>query len=326
MIRWAVVGTGTMAGLFLQDTAQVTQGRFGAVFSHSMSRAQAFADTHGLARAYDDYDRLLANEQIDAVYIASTHPNHGPQAIAALNAGKHVLVEKPMALSEAEAQAVFDAAARNARFCAEAVWTKFNPVYQSLQRQLAAGRIGTVQHLSASFGFALDMSKPQQRLLDPAQAGGALLDIGLYPIMLALSVMGYPDQTQARVVLGPTGVDIAADLLLSYADGRSANLAYRLDAHLPTKASIGGSLGWVELETPWFSSNALHWSEIGKPVSTEYGMLINRGWGRQFERVNEAIAEGQLEVSEHRWADSVQLARYMESVRTTWGPIYPFER
>jgi predicted dehydrogenase len=315
-----------MAGLFLPDAAQVANGRFDAVFSHSAARAQAFADAHGLVRAYDDYDRLLADKQIDAVYIASSHPNHGPQAIAALNAGKHVLVEKPMALSEAEAQAVFDAAARNGRFCAEAVWTKFNPVYQSLQRQLAAGRIGTVQHLSASFGFALDMSKPQQRLLDPAQAGGALLDIGLYPIMLALSVMGYPDHTQARVVLGPTGVDIAADLLLSYADGRTANLAYRLDAQLPTKASIGGSLGWVELETPWFSTNALHWSETGKPVSTEYGMLLNRGWGRQFERVNEAIAEGQLEVPEHRWADSLQLARYMELVRTTWGPIYPFER
>jgi predicted dehydrogenase len=326
MLRWAVIGTGNMAGQFLQDVAQIVNGRFSAVYSHSLVRAQAFAETHALTAAYDDYEQLLADPKIDAVYIASTHPHHAPQAIAALNAGKHVLVEKPMALSEAETAAVFAAAERNQRFCAEALWTKFNPLYHSLHRQVAAGRIGTVQHLSASFGFAHDMSQVQHRLLDPAQAGGALLDIGLYPIMLALSVFGYPDQTQARVVLGPTGVDIAADLLLSYADGKTAHLAYRLDAHLPTKACISGSKGWVELEAPWFACNALQWGETGKPVTSEYGVLLNRGWGNQFERVNDAIGLGQLAVEEHSWADSVQLARYLEWVRKTWGPSYPFER
>lgn len=325
MIRWAVAGTGTMAGLFLDDCANSKTGQFTAVFSHTKSRAQSFAQQHQLATVHDDFEQLLADPDIDALYIASTHPNHGPQAIAALEAGKHVLVEKPMSLSKAQAQEVFDAAKAHNRHCTEALWTKFSPTYQSLMSQLNAGKIGEVRHIQANFGFPVDMSNAKQRLLNPDHAGGALLDIGLYPIFLVLSLFGLPDKTQANVTLGETGVDVSADILMSYADGRSASLSYRFDCHMPTKAMISASQGWVELESPFFAGNQLHWQVNGGTVKTENVALENRGWGYEFEGVNQAISAGRLETEEHPWQDSLLLAGYLEELRSQWGPSYPFE-
>ena len=325
MIRWAVSGSGNMASLFVKDSEQVTNGQFVAVYSSQQSRADAFAKQHQLAHAYSDYDALLANPDIDAVYIASTHPHHAAQAIRALNAGKHVLVEKPMALSPADAREVFAAAKANQRFCAEALWTKFAPAYQTLMAQLQQNRIGDVRHINASFGFAIDLADTQQRLLNPEHAGGALLDIGLYPIFLPLTLFGVPDETKAQVTMGDSGVDIATDLIMSYQDGRSATISYRFDVMLPTKAAFSGTLGWAELESPFFASNAIHWHEKDRPGTTEHIPLVNRGWGYEFEAVNAAIVAGELEAVQHSWQDSLQLSEYLHFLRNTWGPHYPFE-
>jgi predicted dehydrogenase len=314
-----------MASQFLEDSAQSKTGSFVAVFSQSKERAQTFAAKHELPHCYDDFALMMANPDIDAVYIASTHPNHAPQAIAALNAGKHVLVEKPMALSKEQTQQVFDAAKANGKLCCEALWTKFSPTYQSLMSQLASGKIGELRHIHANFGFAVDQNNPKQRLLNPNHAGGALLDIGLYPIFLALTLFGLPTKTKAHVHLGETGVDVAADLIMEYDGGRSASIAYRFDAMMPTKASISGSEGWVELESPFFCGSDLHWGLRDKPVQREHIELTNIGWGNEFEGVNNAIHQGKLETQEHTWEDSLQLAEYLEYLRTTWGPTYPFE-
>jgi predicted dehydrogenase len=325
MRHWAVIGTGNMAGLFVSDAKNVGNAQFIAVYSRDMSRAQAFAHAHGIEHTFDSMELMLADPAIDAVYIASPHTAHAAQAIQALNAGKHVLVEKPMALTQAEAQAVFDAAKNNQRFCAEALWTKFSHCYQALTEQLADGRIGELRHISANFGFAVDQSNPEHRLLNPDLAGGALLDIGLYPIFLPLALLGEPSATQAKVTMGPTGVDIATDLILEYDAGRSAHLAYRFDAMMPNNAIISGTKGWVSIETPFFASNALHWNVAGGVTQTEYHPMTNRGWGEEFFLVNEAIESGVLQASQHSWDDSLQLAGFLESLRKTYGPRYPFE-
>lgn len=326
MIRWAVCGSGNMASLFLNDCRRIENGEFVAVYSHDRDRAEDFAAAHNLPDAYSDLDAMLSDERIDAVYIASTHPNHAPQAIKALEAGKHVLIEKPMALNQAETQAVFDTAAKHQRFCAEALWTKFSPAYQSLIAQLDAGRIGDIRHVQASFGFTLDLNNVRHRLLNPDHAGGALLDIGLYTLFLPLALMGQPRNSLAHVTHGDMGVDLSSDVIMDFGHGRSAALSYRFDAMMPTKAVISGNKGWVEVESPFFASNALHWGEAGKPVTTEYSALTNRGWGYEFERVNEHIRAGRLQASEHTWDDSLQLADYLQSLRDEYGPVYPFEQ
>lgn len=325
MIRWAVVGSGNMASLFLRDCMHSTLGRFVAVYSHDQGRADAFAQTHQLESAYSDLDKLLADDRIDAVYIASTHPNHAPQAIKVLEAGKHVLIEKPMALSEAQTQEVFALAHQQNRFCAEALWTKFSPTYQSLIRQLEQGRIGDVRHVSANFAFTIDLNNTRHRLLNPDHAGGALLDIGLYTLFLPMALMGEPTRMTAVVTHGDMGVDLSSDVILEFGEGRSAALSYRFDAMMPTKAAISGTRGWVEMETPFFAGNALHWGEAGKPVVTEQVPLTNRGWGNEFEQVNRHIAAGDLEAAAHTHQDSLMLARLLESLRRDYGPVFPFE-
>jgi predicted dehydrogenase len=325
MIQWAVCGSGNMASLFLSDSQNIGNGEFIAVYSSAMERANAFAEKHSLAHAYDNLDTMLANPDIDAVYIASTHPNHAPQAIKALNAGKHVLVEKPMSLTKAQAQAVFDAAKANNKLCCEALWTKFFPTYKSLMTQIGEGRIGDVRHYNASFGFTIDMANTTQRLLNPEQAGGALLDIGLYPIFVPLALFGTPDNTKANITMSDSGVDIAADIIMEYKGGRTATVSYRFDCHMPNKAAISGTKGWVELEAPFHCGNAINWGVSGKPVQPEHHVLENRGWGIEFEGVNAAIESGALEAPEHTWAQSLQLAEYLEMLRKEWGPTYPFE-
>lgn len=324
MIRWAVAGIGSMAGLFLKDSANVTNGHFVACYSRDEGRANEFAKTHQLLTAYDNYAAMLASSDIDAVYLAGPHQTHASMAIQALEAGKHVLIEKPMAISLAETKAVFAAAKANQRFCCEALWSKFSPTYQQLVSDIKRGRLGEPKHIQASFGFAIDLTDQKQRLINPDQAGGALLDIGIYPIFMALDLFGVPEDTQAIVQMGDTGVDIATDLLMKFSHGRSATLSYRLDAMMSTKATVSGTHGWVELETPFFSGNALHWQTDGV-VKTEHVALKNRGWGLEFEAINTAIAAGKLEADEHTWANSLELMGYLDWVRQKWGPIYPFE-
>lgn len=325
MIKWAVSGSGGMASLFLNDCKSIDNGRFTAVYSHSNERAERFAAEHQLEKSFDDFDELLADPDIDAVYIASTHPNHAPQAIKALHAGKHVLIEKPMALTLGEAQAVFDAAAKAQKFCAEALWTKFSPTYATLMDQLKAGRIGEVRHIQANFGFPIDQQNTSHRLLNPEHAGGALLDIGLYTLFMPLTLFGVPQTSQASVTKGATGVDIASDVIMSWDDGRSAALSYRFDALMPKKAVISATEGWVELDSPFFAGNTLHWCEAGKPVVTEQVALTNTGWGNEFAAVNRQIMAGDTQAREHSREDSLMLAGYLESLRREYGPIYPFE-
>lgn len=325
MTRWAVAGTGNMARQFLQDCEKIDNGRFVAVYSHDQTRADRFAKAQNLDNGYADFSALLNDDNIDAVYIASTHPHHAPQAIAALEAGKHVLVEKPMALSKQQARLVFESAKRNNCFCAEALWTKFSPNYQALIKNLADGRIGELKHINANFGFSVDMNQPTSRLLSLEHAGGALLDIGLYPIFLPLTLFGMPLETKANIQIGPTGVDIAADLLMSYSHARTATVSYRFDAMMANKATFSGTNGWAEMDSPWHAGDTIIWSENGQPLIQEKTQLKNRGWGQQFESINSAISQGKLQADEHTWQDSLRLAEYLEMLRNTWGPSYPFE-
>ena len=161
--------------------------------------------------------------------------------------------------------------------------------------------------------------------MNPNLAGGALFDIGIYPLLLPTFVLGEPERILANVTMAESGVDLASDVLLSYPDGVSASLSYRLDAHLPAKAAISGTKGYVEFEAPWFASNAVQWGIAGKPVETEYFALTNRGWGYEFDEVNRCIAAGLVESSRHNWADAILLAKVMERIRAEYGPIYPFE-
>lgn len=322
--RWAVVGTGGMADQFVADARHGNGGEFVAVCSRSQASAQIFADRHGLALAFDDLDALLARDDIDVVYIASPHTQHRQQATAAMEAGKAVLVEKPATLNAAQTKSLYETAKRCQVLCVEALWTRFSPVYRSVLADLRAGRIGPVRHCQASFGFAAP-ADPDHRLNAPELAGGSLLDIGIYPLLLPLDLFGTPADIEGDVTLGKRGVDRSADLVLRYSDGARASLSYSLDFPLPTQAAISGEDGWVEIKAPWFASHAARW-QVGKaPVSQEQYPLVGRGYHYEFSAVNRSLVAGLQQCEEHSWADSVALAEVMDRIRKRWGPDYGAE-
>lgn len=319
--RWAVIGTGGMADQFVADARHGNGGEFVAVCSRSQDSAQAFADRHGIALAFDDLDTLLARDDIDVVYIASPHTQHRKQAMAAMEAGKAVLVEKPATLNAAQTKSLYDTAERCQVLCVEALWTRFSPVYRSILADLRSGRIGQLRHCQASFGFAAP-ADPEHRLNAPELAGGALLDIGIYPLLLPLDLFGAPTDIEGDVALGVRGVDRSADLVLAYSNRARASLSYSLDFPLPTQATISGEDGWVEIKAPWFASQAARW-QVGKaPVSQQHYPLLGRGYHYEFSAVNRSLAAGVLQCEEHSWADSLALAEVMDRIRKRWGPDY----
>lgn len=322
--RWAVIGTGGMADQFVADARHGNGGEFVAVCSRSQAGAQTFADRHGIALAFDDLDTLLARDDIDVVYIASPHTQHRQQAMAAMEAGKAVLVEKPATLNAAQTQNLYDTAERCGVLCVEALWTRFSPVYRSVLADLRSGRIGQLRHCQASFGFAAP-ANPEHRLNAPQLAGGALLDIGIYPLLLPLDLFGVPDDIEGGVALGVLGVDRSADLVLHYASGARASLSYSLDFPLPTQAAISGEDGWVEIKAPWFASQAARWQVGQAPVSQQQYPLLGTGYHYEFSAVNRSLAAGLLQCEEHSWADSLALAKVMDRIRKRWGPDYGAE-
>lgn len=326
MKRWAVVGTGAMAKGFIEDARRTGQCEFIAVSSHQLDRAEEFAMQLGITHAFDSIEAMCQLPEIDVVYIANTHIHHVESALQALTAGKAVLVEKPLALTEAEATLVYNTAEQHHVFCAEALWTRFSPNYLTLVAQLNSDRIGELRHIQASFGFPVSAEHGPKRLLDPHQAGGALLDIGIYPLLLPLFLWGEPDEISGHVQMSAEGVDIASDITLVYKDGKTAQLAYRFDCHMPITASISGTNGHVSVPSPWFASNALQWVLAGEPATVEYTELSNRGWGYEVLEVNRCIDAGLLQSPLHNWQDSKMLARVMQRIREQFGIRYPFEQ
>lgn len=324
MIQWAAVGIGHMADLFVADAQHGQGGRFIAAYSRNKERADAFAQKHKLEHSHDDFDALLADDSIDAVYIASPHTAHVGQAIAALEAGKAVLVEKPVAVNAMEAEQLYQTAERCGLFCQEALWTRFNPVYRTILEQARSGLLGRLCHSHSNFGFVAP-ADPAHRLNNPELAGGALLDMGLYPLLLPLDLFGEPDSIDGRVSIGSSGVDESADLVLSYPGGQRAVVSYSLRNVMPNQATISGMDGWVEMQSPWFAPNAARWQVGQGAVRWEQYELIGRGWHYEFTAANQAIARGDLFCKEHSQADSLRLMRLLDRIRTEFGPRYPFE-
>jgi predicted dehydrogenase len=251
--RWGIVSTGHIASVFARDLALLgDEAELAAVSSRSLPKAEAFAAEHGFARAYGSVAELTADPEIDAVYVASVHNDHVGSARACLEAGKGVLVEKPMTVTGAEAEDLVALARERNAFLMEAVWTRTNPLVRRAVELVAAGEIGTVRHVQASFGFAFQ-GDATHRLLDPTQAGGAILDLGVYPVHGVELFLGEPDGLVGFGTYGETGVDTHAAALLSF-DARvdrpaaTASISCSLDTGLPTRLEVFGSAGSVVLE------------------------------------------------------------------------------
>ncbi len=247
-LRIGILGSANIARQFCRDVAASPMVKVVAVGSRQTQTAQAFAQQHGIGRHHGSYDALLADTEVDAVYIPLPNSLHAEWAIAAASHGKHVLCEKPLALNEADARAMFDAARRHGVMLLESFPYYFQPQTGRLVALLHSGAIGTVRSVQSSFGFML-ANAPTNIRLQPALGGGALLDAGCYALSIIRLAMGCaPQRVQADASWSASGVDISLSATLHYADGRRAQLSCAMDAANHRRATIVGSAGTIETE------------------------------------------------------------------------------
>ena len=297
-LRWGIAGPGRIARGIARDLRIVDDCELVAVGSRSLARAEAFvaefAEPGSGARAHGSYRDLLADDAVDVVYISTPHRQHAAIARAALAAGKAVLVEKSFTCTLAGAQGVVDAAREHRRFAMEAMWTRFAPLVVRLRELLADGAIGEVRAVHADLGVVKPVD-PRDRLWDPAQGGGALLDVGVYPVAFAQLLFGAPDSVQVRGTLGPTGVEQDAALLLGWDDGRWAMLDCSLRLPLAGGAAILGTAGRIDVLPRFHHPTELVLSRVGADPERVTAPLVGGGYSHELVEVRDRIAAGETE-------------------------------
>lgn len=293
-VRWGVLGPGRIADKQVPDVVLVPGSEVVAVASRSPARAQAFAARHDVARAHDSYRALLADDEVDAVYIATPHPQHHALAMAAIEAGKAVLVEKAFTATAAGTREVVEAARASGVFVMEAMWTRFQPAVVRLGELLADGAIGEVIGLQADLGVQAP-DDPSDRFWDPAQGGGPLLDLGVYLVNLAHLVLGPPETVVAHGSLGATGVERECTLLLGHLDGRAAAVSMSLRSPMPGGARVFGTQGWIEVPPRFHHPVRLVLHRPGAEPQTLELPATGGGYSHQFAEVAACLAAGRTE-------------------------------
>ncbi len=255
-LRWGILGPGNIAGAFADDLRYVAGAQLVAVGSRDRQRAVDFAARRAIPYAHGSYEALVKDANVDAIYIATPHARHVEDALLCLRAGKHVLIEKPMALSAAEARRVGDVAAEVRLFVMEAMWTRFFPLFEKVSELIVSGRIGSVVELRADFGHASSFD-PSHRLWDPARGGGALLDIGVYPLAWAIGMLGWPTSFDADASFSPSGVDEATGLRLHHEGGAVSLLHASQRRRTPCRTVIDGTEGRITVHGPMYAPRRL---------------------------------------------------------------------
>ncbi|MDT9693559.1 Gfo/Idh/MocA family oxidoreductase [Streptomyces sp. P9(2023)] len=250
-VRWGVLATGGIAAKFAGELRAADGAEVVAVASRTEASARAFADRFGIPKAYGEWSALVADPDVDVVYVATPHHAHREAAGLALEAGKAVLCEKALTLNAREAEELVALARDRGLFLMEAMWMYCNPLIRRLAELVADGAIGEVRTVQADFGLAGPFA-PDHRLRDPAVGGGALLDLGVYPVSFAQLLLGEPDSVQAHALLSPEGVDLNTGMLLGWSSGASALLSCSVVADTPMTASVTGSEGRVDLPHGFF--------------------------------------------------------------------------
>ena len=325
-VRWGIIAPGGIAHKFAEAVHGFTAGDVVA-WLPGRSRAAEFASRHGIARSYGSYRELVADDEVEAVYVASPHSGHRDHALLALEAGKHVLVEKALARNAAEVEEIFAAARARRLFAMEAMWTRHLPHIGWVREQLAAGRIGEVVTVTADHGQSLDLPATH-RLKDPALAGGAILDLGVYPVSFAVDLLGAPTDVSAVGRLTETGVDGHVSLVLGYPGRTLALLDATLWTKTPTTAVVSGTEGSLEIEGDFYAAGRrvrLRAADRARTVVETFAMEGSNGFEYEVAEAARCIAAGHPESPRMTWDSSRAVMAVMDEARRQVGVVYPGE-
>jgi predicted dehydrogenase len=315
-LRWGILAPGNIANPFAEGLGRFTRQRVVAVGSRSAERGRAFADRWGIARAHDSYEALVSDPEVDAVYVASPHSHHREHALLAIAAGKHVLVEKSFTRTAAEAREVVEAARAAGVACVEAMWTRFLPRTDIVRQVVTDGLLGELETFIGDHGqwFPFD---PASRLFAPELAGGALLDLGVYPVSYASFVLGTPTRVTARGTLTSTGVDRQVSAVLEYGTGATALVTTTLAAKTPAAASLSGSEARLELDGDFYAPGVVRLvTRQGEVVESERPRIEGHlGLCFQAAHLAQLVADGAMESPLLPLDETISIMETMDAMR-----------
>jgi predicted dehydrogenase len=324
-VRWGVFGAGEIASKVCADVLLSDGNLVTAVAARDPRRAANFAAQFAAERSYGSYAELAADEYVDVIYVATTHPQHRELALLAIAAGKAVLVEKPVCLSARDTREVFDAAKRAGVFAMEAMWMRTNPLICTAEQLIADGVIGEVRAIRAEFGVNQPFD-PAHRLYDLALGGGALLDLGIYPVTFAYLFLGQPDTVAVSGSLAPTGTDVTVAMQWQYADGRDAQLWCSAATAAPNQGVIVGSEGWITTEGLFYRPSGLviHTADGDTRIADP---IAGNGFGYipEIAEVARCLRAGLNESPLIPHADTIAIMELLDDARAYLGVVYAGE-
>jgi predicted dehydrogenase len=313
-LRWGLIGTGGIAATFAEDLEHTDSGRAVAVGSRRQETADAFAERFAIPNRHASYEALVEDPDVDAVYVATPHPMHLPGATLALRAGKPVLVEKPFALDAAQARELVALARAEGVFAMEAMWTRFLPHVRAIREIVALGELGEIVTVLADHGQWF-VDDPSFRLFAPELGGGALLDLGIYPVSFASMVLGTPERVRAVSTPAFTGVDAQTSMLFTYASGAHAVLNTTLAAVTPTRAAIVGTRARIEIDGEFYRPTSFAViTKDGERTAYPLGDHTGNGLRHEADEVARCVREGLLESPLMPLDETVSIMETMDEV------------
>lgn len=316
--RWGIIGTGHIAGQFAKGLESAVQGIRYAVASRDLSKADKFAKEFAFEKSFGSYEELLSDPSVDIVYIATPNHLHHPLTMQALNAGKHVLCEKPFALNVHEVEEMISVARQKKLFLSEAMWTAFLPSMETVSSEIREDRIGKPLLLKAEFGIH-PAYKADSRLFDPALGGGSMYDIGIYPLFLALYLFGEPTDIKVTSIAAPTGVDMTATILLKHKNNEVSVLVSSFGCSLKSDATIVGEKGSLRLGRMFHTPTQLYFVKEYADENDETRIpvqYVGNGYNYEAEEAMKCISEGKIESGKYSHQFMLMLSKVMNQIIT----------
>jgi predicted dehydrogenase len=321
VVRWGILGTGKISRAFANALKDTPGAVLAAVASRDIANAQSFADEFGAAAAYGSYQELVDAHGIDLVYIGTPHPMHAENALMALHAGKGVLCEKPFTMNLREAEQVVALARSKKLFLMEAMWTRYLPALAEVRRIIDSGEIGQVAQVVADFGFKANVG-PEHRAFNPALGGGAMLDLGIYPLSIAAALLGPVSSVRAQAEMGPTGVDVQTGFTLRHRDGGMSACSCSLQARTPCELTVSGERGHVRMNTMFHRAQSITVTlddGSSRTIATPY---IGNGYVHEAIEAQRCFNAGLLESPGMTLDETLALMGVMDEVRRQVGLTY----
>jgi predicted dehydrogenase len=320
-VRWGIISTGRIAKWFATAMKDVPGAVLQAVASRELAPAQAFAQEFGAARAYGSYEELVNDPDVDLVYIGTPHSMHAQNALMALRAGKGVLCEKAFTLNRREAEEVVALAREKKLFLMEALWSRYLPALAEVRRVIASGEIGPARQVMADFGF-VSPGGPEHRLFNPALGGGALLDLGIYPLSISTAIFGPVESVRAQAELGPTGVDVQTGFTLKHRGGGISICSCSIVTRTPCELTISGTRGHIRMNTRFHQATSLtvvHEDGTSRTIETPY---VGNGYAHEIVEAQRCFREGLLESPGMTLDETLDHMGVMDEIRRQVGVTY----